>query len=118
MSQTATMPALRLVPNCGAKRTSVPVTVRLFGILAALARERLVVFHLSAGSRVGDVLSELGKRFGRDFFERIVRRPGELQSCCALFVNGEQVDDLNIEIKNSGGTTEIGVILFMASEGG
>ena len=47
-----------------------------------------------------------------------MRRPGELQSCCALFVNGEQVDDLNTEIKATGITTEIGVILFMASEGG
>ena len=118
MSRAATIPALRLVPNCGAKRTSVPVTVRLFGILAALARQRLVVFHLSAGANVGDVLAELGNRFGRDFFERIVRRPGELQSCCALFVNNEQVDDLNTEIKSSGTATEIGVILFMASEGG
>ena len=112
------MSALRLAPNCGAKRTSVPVTVRLFGILAALARERLVIFQLSAGSKVSDVLAELGNRFGRDFFERIVRRPGELQSCCALFVNGEQVDDLNTEIKTTDVTTEIGVILFMASEGG
>ena len=118
MSHATIMPSLKLATNGQAKRTSVPVTVRLFGILAALAHERVVVVHLFAGCSVGDVLGELGKRFGRDFFERIVRRPGELQSCCALFVNNEQVNDLNIEINNSGATTEIGVILFMASEGG
>jgi hypothetical protein len=41
-----------------------------------------------------------------------------LHSYCALFVNGEQVEDLKTEIRPAGATAEIGVILFMASEGG
>jgi hypothetical protein len=41
-----------------------------------------------------------------------------LYSYCSLFLNGEQVDDLSLKIAPDGAATEIGVILFMASEGG
>lgn len=112
------MTVLKLVSNCGAQRITVSVTVRLFGILAALTHERLIKLHLPTGSTVGDVIAELGERFGRDFLDRIVRVPGELHSYCELFVDSEQVDDLNTEIKANGAAAEIGVILFMASEGG
>jgi molybdopterin converting factor small subunit len=96
----------------------VAITVRLFGILAALARQRLVQFHLPRGSTLGDVVDALGQRFGGSFVERILRVPGEMHSYCALFVNGAQVDDLNMELTAEGEAAEIGVILFMASEGG
>jgi hypothetical protein len=96
----------------------VPVTVRLFGILALLTQERIIEFHLPRGSAVVDVISELGKRFGGDFLARILRAPGELHSYCALFVNGGQLEDLNMEIGADGAAAEISVILFMASEGG
>lgn len=105
------------LPN-GNSRTGMPVTVRLFGILAVLTHERLVELTVPNRSTVGDVLSELEKRFGADFLARILRVPGELRSYCALFVNGEQVDDLNTEVAADGAPAEIGVILFMASEGG
>jgi molybdopterin converting factor small subunit len=96
----------------------VPVTVRLFGILALLTHERLVELTLAKSSTAGDVLRELGKRFGADFLARILRVPGELSTYCALFVNGEQVDDLNTKIAADRAAAEIAVILFMASEGG
>lgn len=95
-----------------------PVTVRLFGILALLARQRLVELTLFRGCTAGDVLSELGERFGADFLARLLRVPGELRTYCALFVNGTQVDDLNAKIAADCARAEVGVILFMASEGG
>jgi hypothetical protein len=96
----------------------VPVTVRLFGILAVLTHERIIRFLLPKRATVGDVIGELGKRFGRNFLDRVLRVPGEMHSYCSLFVNGEQVDDLSFEIAPDGTAAEIGVILFMASEGG
>jgi molybdopterin converting factor small subunit len=105
------------LPN-GNSRMGVPVTVRLFGILAVLTHERLVELTLPEGSTVGDVLSELGKRFGADFLARILRMPEELHSYCSLFVNGKQLDDLNTEVPADGAAAEVSVILFMASEGG
>lgn len=99
-------------------RMEVAVTVRLFGILALLTRQRLIDMTLAKGATAGDVLGELGRRFGPDFLARIVRVPGELRSHCAFFANGEQVNDLNTEVAREGGPAEIAVILFMASEGG
>ena len=95
-----------------------PVTVRLFGILALLARERLIELTLFRGCTAGDVLTELGKRFGADFLARILRVPGELRTYCALFVNGKQVDNLNTQIAADDAVADVAVILFMASEGG
>jgi hypothetical protein len=99
-------------------RMRVSVNVRLFGILALLTRQRLVEMTLARGATAGDVLGELGKRFGPDFLARLLRVPGELRSHCAFFANGEQVNDLNTEVACGCGPAEITVILFMASEGG
>lgn len=118
MARVGTAGADNFVSNGKAHGMGVPVTVRLFGLLAVLTHERSVQMYLPRGSTVDDVVNELGKRFGRDFVERILRVPGELHSYCALFVNGEQVEDLKTEIRPAGATAEIGVILFMASEGG
>jgi hypothetical protein len=106
------------IANSAAAPLRLPVTVRLFGILALLTHERVIHFLLPERATVGDVIAELGKRFGDDFLDRVLRVPGELHSYCSFFVNGEQVDDLNLEIAPDGAATDIGVILFMASEGG
>jgi len=94
------------------------VNVRLFGILGLLGNERLVTLPMAEGATLGDVLTELGKRFGREFMERIFRVPGEMHSYCQVFVNNDQVDDLNKELEVNGSAAEVGMILLMASDGG
>lgn len=94
------------------------VKVRLFGILSLLANERLVALDMAEGATLGDVLTELGRRFGREFTDRILRVPGEMHSYCQVFVNNAQVDDLDTELKVSGSAAEVGMILLMASDGG
>jgi len=107
--------ACELLPN-GYGRMGVRVAVRLLGILVLLTRERSVELTLPKGATAGDVLSELGKRFGGDFLARILRVPGELRSYCALFINGEQVADLNTGVAADRATAEVAVTLFMGSE--
>lgn len=92
------------------------VNVRFFGILAVLAKERSVALDMADGATLGDVLTELGRRFGRGFIDQILRVPGEMHSYCQVFVNNMQVDDLNEEL--NGSQAEVGMILLMASEGG
>lgn len=94
------------------------VNVRLFGMLGILANERLVALHMAERATLGDVLTELGKRFGREFMERIFRVPGEMHSYCQVFVNNSPVDDLDKELETNGSVAEVGMILLMASEGG
>jgi len=94
------------------------VNVRLFGILAILAGERMVAFEMESGATLGDVITGLGKRFGREFVDRIFRIPGEMHSYCQVFVNDAQVNDLDVELKCNGSPAEVGIILLMASEGG
>ncbi len=118
MIRAGKIPSLRLVSNSEVPQKDVTVNVRLFGMLAALTRERLVTLRLPKGSKVEDVVTELGRRFGTGFLDRILRSPGELHSFCQLFVDGEQVDDLAKEIGTSREVAEIGMILLMASEGG
>jgi len=94
------------------------VNVRLFGILGILANQRLVAFEMESGAILGDVITELGKRLGKEFVNRIFRVPGELHSYCQVFVNNAQVNDLDMELKSNGAPAEVGIILLMASEGG
>ncbi len=94
------------------------VNVQLFGILGILAKERRVALNLPAGSTLGDVVAELGRRFGRRFLENIVRVPGELHSYCEIFVNNQRVDQFGAVLEAAGSAIEVGIILLMASEGG
>lgn len=94
------------------------VNVRFFGLLAAMAGERRVTLSLPEGSTLGDVVAELGKRFGQNFLDSIVRAPGEMHSYCQAFVNDTQVDDLAAGLEAGGPAAEVGLILLMASEGG
>ena len=94
------------------------VNVRLFGMLRILANQRLVAFELDSCATLGDVLAELGRRFGGEFVNRIFRVPGEMHSYCQVFVNETQVSDINLELKTNGAPAEVGIILLMASEGG
>ena len=94
------------------------VNVRLFGMLGILFKERSVALQMAERATLGDVLTELGKRFGREFMERVFRVPGEMHSYCQVFVNNNEVDDLDKELETNGSVTEVGMILLMASEGG
>ena len=94
------------------------VKVRLFGILSLLANERLVALDMAEGATLGDVLTKLGGRFGREFTDRILRVLGEMHSYCQVFVNNTQVSDLDMELKANGSAAEVGMILLMASDGG
>jgi len=94
------------------------VNVRLFGILGKLANKRLVALLMPESATLGDVLAELGKRFGQEFVDRVLRAPRELHAYCQVFVNDNQVDDLETRLKANGSAAEVGIILLMASEGG
>jgi len=94
------------------------VNVRLFGILAILAKERAVALEMAEGATLGNVLAELAERFGPEFADHIFRIPGEMHSYCGVFVNNAQVNDLNKELRANGSAPEVGMILLMASEGG
>jgi molybdopterin converting factor small subunit len=94
------------------------VNVRLFGILAILAKERSVALQLDEPATLGDVLAELAQRFGREFADHIFRVEGEMHSYCGVFVNNAQVRDLKQELPAGGAAAEVGMILLMASEGG
>ena len=94
------------------------VNVRLFGILAILAKERSVALQMAERATLGDVLTELGKRFGGEFADHIFRVEGEMHSYCGIFVNDAMVNDLNEELRANGPAAEVGMILLMASEGG
>ena len=47
------------------------VTVMFFGPLGEQAGQETVYFDLPKGSRYGDLLDEIGNRFGHQFHERI-----------------------------------------------
>lgn len=94
------------------------VNVRLFGILAILAKERRIALNLPAGATLGDVIAALGSRLGSKFLESILRIPGELHSYCEVFVNNERVEQFGTVLQATGSAAEVGIILLMASEGG
>ena len=111
------LPSPKVVPGPGAG-ADIAVEIRLFGILSSVTPERPVILHLPAGFTAGDVICEMGNRYGADFLEKITTSPGQTADCCQIFINGLPVDDLGAPLEAEGSSAEIEMILLSAYEGG
>ena len=94
------------------------ISVSLFGALGAMARARTVSLHLSHGARLGDVLTALAERIGPKFLPAILRETGELKTHMRIYLNDEQVRDLDMELSSAEPAARIHMILMHAGQGG
>lgn len=94
------------------------VKVRLFGALAALARQGTLSLELSAGATIGDVLAVIGRRLGAAVLVHVLDDSGAKRRYCRIFLGGYAVDDLRTPLGNASGTADIDIILLIAPEGG
>ena len=95
------------------------VQVWLFGSLADGVRERPVTVEFHGPFSVGDVIAELGRRWGRIFLDKVTAPGGGILGYCRMFVNGESVDDSTAPIQTTTKSpTQIEMILLTAAEGG
>jgi hypothetical protein len=67
---------------------------------------------------VGDVIAELGCRWGRPFLDKVAAPGGGILNYCRMFVNGQSVEDATAPIQTTGSPTQIEMILLTAAEGG
>lgn len=94
------------------------VQVWLFGSLADGVPERPVTVEFHGPFSVGDVVAELGCRWGRVFLDKVTAPGGGILRYCRMFVNGESVDDATAPIRTTESPTQIEMILLAAAEGG
>jgi hypothetical protein len=95
------------------------VQVWLFGSLADGVRERPATVEFHGPFSVGDVIAELGRRWGRTFLDKVTAPGGGVLGYCRMFVNGESVDDSTAPIQTTTKSpTQIEMILLTAAEGG
>jgi len=94
------------------------VQVWLFGSLADGVPERPVIVEFHGPFSVGDVIAELGRRWGRIFLDKVTAPGGEILNYCRMFVNGQSVDNATAPIQTTESPTQIEMILLTAAEGG
>ena len=104
-------------PSDDANRV-VCVQVWLFGSLADGVPERPVSVEFHGPFTVGDVIAELGCRWGHLFLDKVTAPGGGILKYCRMFVNGESVDDATAPIQTTESPTQIEMILLTAAEGG
>jgi len=97
-----------------------PVTVNvwLYGSLARMLEKRPLELQLPQGFSVGDVLAELGRRYGAEFTERIVGADGRKFSHCRVFVDGLRIEDMGVPVNAGASPAMVEIILLAAIEGG
>ena len=94
------------------------VTIKLFGMLGAMAGTRDLQLELAEPAHLRDALDALEARFGPDFRRRIMRTPRALQTYVRVFVNETEVTDLDTVLQINGSPTEVSLMLLPAAEGG
>ena len=94
----------------------VSVRVFLFGSLADA--ERFPMLQLRSPFCVGDVISELGRRYGSEFLARVIASGGGKLRHCRIFLNGEPADDMTATVHPGEAPAQVEIILLTAAEGG
>jgi hypothetical protein len=106
--------------SASAEPTAEPVKVNvwLYGSLARMLEKRPLELQLPQGSSVGDVLAELGRRFGGEFTDRVIGADGGKFSHCRVFVDGRRMEDMGLPVPKGPSPAMVEIILLAAIEGG
>lgn len=97
-----------------------PVTVKVwpYGTLASVLAERPLELQLPEGFSVGDVLDELGRRYGDEFSDLVIGGDGRKFRHCRVFVDGLPADDVETPVHVGPSPALVEMILLTAIEGG
>ena len=96
----------------------ISVKVWLYGSLARILEERPVEVKLPEGFSVGDVMTELGRRYGKEFLDRVVAPDGHKLSHCRVYVDGLPADEVDTPVHAGSSPAVVEMILLTAIEGG
>ncbi|MBI2317000.1 MAG: MoaD/ThiS family protein [Betaproteobacteria bacterium] len=102
------------------KESAGPVTVNvwLYGSLASVAAERPLALELPSDFTVGEVLAQLGQRYGEEFSHQVIGADGRKLRHCRVFVNGLPADDPEAPVHAGPSPALVEMILLTAIEGG
>ena len=97
-----------------------PVAVKVwpYGTLAGVLAERPLELQLPEGFSVGDVLAELGRRYGDEFSDLVIGGDGRKFRHCRVFVDGLPADDVETPVRVGRSPALVEIILLTAIEGG
>jgi hypothetical protein len=97
-----------------------PVAVKVwpYGTLASVLAERPLELQLPEGFSVGDVLAELGRRYGPEFSDLVIGADGRKFRHCRVFVDGLPADDVETPVRVGRSPALVEIILLTAIEGG
>ena len=107
-------------PSAAVDEGAPPIAVKvwLYGSLARGREERPAEVMLPPGFSVGDVMTELGQRYGKDLLDRLVGPDGRKFSHCRVFVDGLPADDTDSPVHAGSSPAMVEIILLTAIEGG
>ena len=108
------------VPSHSTQEITEPVTVKvwLYGSLARMLAQRPLELKLPQGFSVGQVMAELGRRYGEEFSDRVLGADGRKFSHCRVFVDGLRIEDLGTPVHAGTSPATVEIILLAAIEGG
>ena len=96
----------------------VEVQVWLFGSLADAVDERPVILRFDGAFCAGDVVAELGRRYGPELIAKITTPDGAKARNCRVFANGEPVGDSMTPIRTGTSPVRVELIVLNPLEGG
>lgn len=111
-------PAARLTPCPSTMGVAASAQIWLFGSLADSVPERPLRLQFRNPFSIGDVIAELGRRYGAEFLSRVTAPDGGMLRHCRVFVNGEPVEDTVAPVCANNSVAHIEIILLTAAEGG
>ena len=77
------------------------VKVLLVAMFREIAGRREILEEVGSGITLGDLLTTLAKRYGRDFNEIIDSKTGQISLETWVMVNGKSVRRTDIELKDN-----------------
>ena len=75
------------------------MTVHLYGNLRVIMGQSEMKLHWTCGT-LREMIDRMAIQYGKTIREELFDEQGELDRAYALFIKGEQVDDLSLRIKD------------------
>ena len=90
----------------------------MFGMICQTTLERQTTLWLPVDATVGDVIRELGVRYGESFLNQVMRTSGARASHTQVSVDGCLIRDLSEPVAAGKDLAVVEIILLSGHEGG
>lgn len=79
---------------------NIRVKIRFYAMFKEIAGKKEILHDIRSETTLREILTELAKKYGKDFKETINKKTGQVDVNTLIMLNGQNVRDTNVKLKD------------------